>query len=379
MPRPINTLQDNLYGTSVKAVREPGLAGRVVVLDTQLKAVNLLQSFADIHPVVIFVDPESPESLAAVLQEPLRDDVLQQTFKALKAQAKDNEHIFTHVVPLSGTFDETLQRLVETYKATMASEYWVNTFQPLPTNTPEALRLEAMANEAASTLTALVLAAAAGELVEAPKLAEQTQVRDDLVLTSNAQQLQAKAAATEAIAPQSVQVELAAIVAELEQPVAQSPPQTESQPQVAQVAFAPIVSEAEAEPQMVEPAAQAAADATQRESLKIHPHVVVVHRNQQNSFGFSVLGGVENDSLPTIKLRPDAQLNMFVNKRRTLQQRPFMRFSVSGGPLRDNDEILTINDANVAGEPHDVVCLRASVWPTLTVVAGRGHDCRVAY
>ena len=44
---------------------------------------------------------------------------------------------------------------------------------------------------------------------------------------------------------------------------------------------------------------------------KLNPRIVVLRRNEQNAFGFSILGGVENDSLPTIELRPDMKLNMF--------------------------------------------------------------------
>ena len=140
-----------MYGTSVKAVREPSQAGKVVLLDTQLKAVNLLQSFADIHPIVIFIKPTSAESLAAILQEPLSPEALQKTFNALSNQSRDNEHIFTHVVEVTGSFDETVQTLANTYAAAASSDYWVNTFHSLPLNTPEGIAAEVATDSIATS------------------------------------------------------------------------------------------------------------------------------------------------------------------------------------------------------------------------------------
>jgi hypothetical protein len=70
----------------------------------------------------------------------------------------------------------------------------------------------------------------------------------------------------------------------------------------------------------------------------VQPREVVVRRNEQQSFGFSVAGGIEDDLLPNIKLRPGVT--------------PLV---VSGGPLQNDDEIIAINGTNVAGIPHEVV------------------------
>ncbi len=118
------------------------MAGKVVVLDTQLKAVSLLQSFADIHPVVVLLNPTSPENLANIMQEKLPENVLQQTYQALKQTAKENDHIFTHIVDIDNSFETTVQHLTSVLASAMASDYWVNTFISLPVNTPEALKLE---------------------------------------------------------------------------------------------------------------------------------------------------------------------------------------------------------------------------------------------
>lgn len=47
-------------------------------------------------------------------------------------------------------------------------------------------------------------------------------------------------------------------------------------------------------------------------SSAIRPRIVVIRRNDQGSFGFSVLGGIEDDLLPSIKLRQDMSVVTFV-------------------------------------------------------------------
>jgi hypothetical protein len=216
-----HTSQDNLYGTSVKSVREPSIAGKTVVLDTQLKAVNLLQSFADIHPIVILLKPSNIENFAANVQEPLSSEVAQAQYQALMRLAADNDHVFTDIVELGSTFEDSVARLAAAFSNAAETPYWVNTFVSLPLGTPESSKIDR-----SETFK---------EAVEAPK-----------------------------------------------------PPR------------ASLTA-----PKMIVPLSGA--------SSSIHPRTVIVRRNDKNSFGFSVYGGVEDDLLPSIKLREDMQVVVFVS------------------------------------------------------------------
>ena len=62
-------LQGHYYATSVQSVLNPATNGKVVLLETQLKAVGTLQAYADIHPIVIGIVADDPAELVKVLPE----------------------------------------------------------------------------------------------------------------------------------------------------------------------------------------------------------------------------------------------------------------------------------------------------------------------
>lgn len=58
--------QDNLYGTSIKAVRDVATAGRHCILDVSANAIKRLQNTANIHPIALLVKPQNPNQLRYV-------------------------------------------------------------------------------------------------------------------------------------------------------------------------------------------------------------------------------------------------------------------------------------------------------------------------
>ncbi|EDQ90215.1 uncharacterized protein MONBRDRAFT_16555, partial [Monosiga brevicollis MX1] len=60
--------KDNMYGTSLAAIQEPASEGKIVILDTQLKAVQRLKLFGDIHPIVILLKPNNMVDLQCSLK-----------------------------------------------------------------------------------------------------------------------------------------------------------------------------------------------------------------------------------------------------------------------------------------------------------------------
>uniref|UniRef100_A0A914XXL3 Uncharacterized protein n=1 Tax=Panagrolaimus superbus TaxID=310955 RepID=A0A914XXL3_9BILA len=55
--------QDNLYGTSIKAVRDVANAGRHCILDVSANAIKRLQNTANIYPIAILVKPQNPHQI----------------------------------------------------------------------------------------------------------------------------------------------------------------------------------------------------------------------------------------------------------------------------------------------------------------------------
>lgn len=102
------------------------------------------------------------------------------------------------------------------------------------------------------------------------------------------------------------------------------------------------------------------ADLCKQNLRHIAPVTIVVERNAQGSFGFSVAGGIEDDLLPVVVLRP----NVF----------PIV---VSGELLSKGDEIVAVNGVSVAGSTHDrmiELIKSAGQRVTLSVLKRRPHS-----
>ncbi len=111
-------------------MREPGLAGKIVVLDTQLKAINLLQSFADIHPMVVFLKITNPDSIRQLSLDALDDDALKTIVRVSEQTEQEWGHVFTHVVEIGDSFEETVSRLAEVVRDNVQASYWASSNEP---------------------------------------------------------------------------------------------------------------------------------------------------------------------------------------------------------------------------------------------------------
>ena len=203
----------------------------MVILDTQLKAIGLLQTFADLHPLVVNMKPSSPKAIEAMAFEPITEDDAIQQLEALQQTERQYAHVFTHTLKIDGTFQEALDQLVRLMRAEANASYWASTQQVLPLSPPDA---------------PTIVVAEVAKVVEAATPAAAVEVR--------------------IIEPQAVSTTV--VIA----------------------APAPI------------------------NTATIRPRTVVIRRNPQKSFGFSVLSGIEDDRLPSIRLKPDTKVIMFVGQ-----------------------------------------------------------------
>jgi hypothetical protein len=108
-------------------------------MESQLKSIGALESYADIHPIVIHLDAATPSDLASIIHDPMPRDALLQLHASLKETAHKNRIYFTHTVAIKNGFDATLHRLVEVYTKAVVEPYWASSPLPLPLNPPEAL------------------------------------------------------------------------------------------------------------------------------------------------------------------------------------------------------------------------------------------------
>ena len=203
-----------------------------MILDTQLKAIGLLQTFADLHPLVVNMKPATPKSIETMAFEPITEDDAIQQFEALQQTERQYAHVFTHTLKIDGTFQEALDQLVRLMRAEANASYWACTQNVLPLSPPD---------------TPAIIVAEVAKPVEAA----------------------APAAVVEKRGPET---------------------QTTVTPVATAVTTAPAPTG----------------------TASIRPRTVVIRRNPQKSFGFSVLSGIEDDRLPSIRLKPDTKIIVFV-------------------------------------------------------------------
>lgn len=76
---------DNLYGTSVQAVRDLAEAGRHCILDVMCNAIRCLQT-VNLHPIAIFIKPKSVEWLLELNKRMTEEQAQKQFERALKLE-----------------------------------------------------------------------------------------------------------------------------------------------------------------------------------------------------------------------------------------------------------------------------------------------------
>jgi guanylate kinase len=122
----------HIYGTSVESVREPCSEGKVVVLETRPESIRLIQAFGDIHPIVISVQPASPEALDALGPDHRTAESIHAEYDHVMAEAHEFESIITHTIVSTEGFAETCKTLGAVLFIALKSNYWVYTNQELP-------------------------------------------------------------------------------------------------------------------------------------------------------------------------------------------------------------------------------------------------------
>ena len=87
---------DNLYGTSVQAVRDLAASGRHCILDVMGNAIRRLQ-MVNLHPIAVFIKPKSVESILE-MNKRMTDEQAQKLFeRALKLEQEFAQY-FTAIV-----------------------------------------------------------------------------------------------------------------------------------------------------------------------------------------------------------------------------------------------------------------------------------------
>ncbi|CAI4226967.1 unnamed protein product [Auanema sp. JU1783] len=116
--------QNNLYGTSIQSVKEVALQGRHCILDVSGNAIRRLQSVANIHPIAIFIKPQSHHQIRD--WEPnMSDDEAQQIYQRCQRIEQAFGDLFTDVISSVHSADEVLNRVHHIIQNQSRPAIWV--------------------------------------------------------------------------------------------------------------------------------------------------------------------------------------------------------------------------------------------------------------
>jgi guanylate kinase len=121
--------QDNLYGTSIKAVRDVANAGRHCILDVSANAIKRLQNTANIYPIAILVKPQNANQLRE-WDQTQSDGEAQRSYERIQRIEQNFGDLFTAVVG-GYNLEDILHKVISTINEQSRQRIWVPTRQPL--------------------------------------------------------------------------------------------------------------------------------------------------------------------------------------------------------------------------------------------------------
>ncbi|XP_076306635.1 disks large homolog 1-like isoform X2 [Tachypleus tridentatus] len=113
---------DNLYGTSVKAVREVAGSGKHCILDVSGSAIKRLQ-LVDLHPVAIFIKPKSVESILEMNKRMTEDQAKKIYNNSIKMEYEFGQY-FTGIIQ-GDTPEEIYVRVKNMINEQSSSVIWI--------------------------------------------------------------------------------------------------------------------------------------------------------------------------------------------------------------------------------------------------------------
>ncbi|CAK5115636.1 unnamed protein product [Meloidogyne enterolobii] len=123
--------QNNLYGTSIAAVREVADSGRHCILDVSGNAIRRLQDAARIYPISIFVKPFSYQQLRDWSDQQLTDEDALKQYERCQRQEQNFGDLFTSIIT-GQTADEIYARVLRIINEQSSNDIWVPTNEQLP-------------------------------------------------------------------------------------------------------------------------------------------------------------------------------------------------------------------------------------------------------
>lgn len=121
----VGEFKDNLYGTTIKSVRQPMEEGKLVVLHCHPSTIRRLRLLGDVHPIVIFIKPDSIDTAREAAKDAHPAEV-QQQYEAAATMEAQHGSLFTHVVPLSSDLDKTRATVADIIRRECKADFWAS-------------------------------------------------------------------------------------------------------------------------------------------------------------------------------------------------------------------------------------------------------------
>lgn len=116
--------QNNLYGTSIDSVRMVAQQGRHCILDVSGNAIRRLQSVANIHPIAIFVKPDSHHHIMQMDHTMNEEEAMQQYQRCQRLEQTFGD-LFTYVISHGQSAEEVLNRVQQVIASEARPYVWV--------------------------------------------------------------------------------------------------------------------------------------------------------------------------------------------------------------------------------------------------------------
>ncbi|KAI1724131.1 PDZ domain (Also known as DHR or GLGF) domain-containing protein [Ditylenchus destructor] len=121
--------QNNLYGTSIQAVKEVANSGRHCILDVSGNAIRRLQNTANVYPIATFIKPINHDQLRDWDPQLPEEDAIK-NFERCQRQEQSFGDLFTNVIT-GHTPEDIMNRVIHTINEQSRPRIWVPTRQPL--------------------------------------------------------------------------------------------------------------------------------------------------------------------------------------------------------------------------------------------------------
>ncbi|CAJ0945189.1 unnamed protein product, partial [Mesorhabditis belari] len=123
------TYKENLYGTSIQAIRDVMSTNRHCLLDVGHVAIDRLQRIANIQPITIFIKPSSYQTIYEWDYGNISEDEAMDIFERCQRLEQHAATKFNYIIPNAETTDQILEQIIYFVQRESLPTAWISKAQ----------------------------------------------------------------------------------------------------------------------------------------------------------------------------------------------------------------------------------------------------------